>query len=94
MKGLTAALTPPLPNENSTMLTTMPAVVTPSRASAAGIDVNKRIKAPKNTILERDQSRMYGSPAFGQDLHGRKKYRSEATKPRVCDDCSQYRGKV
>lgn len=88
MKGLTAALTPPLPNEKSKMLITMPAAAAPSCASAAGIDVNKRIKAPRNTTLVYDQSSMYDSPAFEQDLHGRKEDRFEATKPRVCDDCS------
>ncbi len=94
MKGLTAALTPPLPNEKRTTLTPNPAAAVPSRASAAGMDVNKRIKAPRKTMLEQCQSSVYGSPVSSRDLHGRKENRFEATKPPICDHCPYYRCKV
>lgn len=94
IKGLTAALTPPLPNEKRKTLTPSPAGAAPSFISTAGIDVIKRIKAPRKTILEQGQSSIYGSPASPKDLHGRNKDGSEATKPRVCHDRSQYRSKV
>ena len=52
MKGLTAALTPPLPNEKRKMLTPSPAAAFPSYASIVGMDDNQRIRAPRKTILE------------------------------------------
>ena len=67
MKGLTADLTPPLPNENRKALIASPAAAVPSRASAAGMDVNKRIKAPRKTILEQYQFHKNQSPAFQED---------------------------
>ena len=67
MKGLTADLTPPLPNENRKALKPSPAAAVPSCASATGMDVNKRIKAPRKTILEQHQFRNYQSPAFQGD---------------------------
>ena len=94
MKGLTAALTPPLPNEKRKTLTPSPAGAAPSCAMAAGMDVIKRITAPRKTTLEQCQSSMYGLLASPKDLHGRHEDGSEATKPGVCDDRSQYRGKV
>ena len=59
MKGLTADLTPPLPNENRKALMPSPAAAVPSCASATGMDVNKRIKAPRKTTLEQYQFRNY-----------------------------------
>ena len=59
MKGFIADLTPPLPNENRKAVIPSPAAAVPSCASATGIDVNKRIKAPRKTILEQYQFRNY-----------------------------------
>ena len=67
MKGLTADLTPPLPNENKKALMASPAAAVPPCASATGIDVNKRIKAPRKTILGQYQFRKYQSPLFQED---------------------------
>ena len=69
MKGLTAALTPPLPNEKRKTLTPSPAAATPSRAMAAGMAVNKRTEAPMKTILKHCQSRIYKSPVSSNDEH-------------------------
>ena len=67
MKGLTADLTPPLPNANRKALMPSPAAAVPSRASAAGMDVSKRIKAPRKTMLENYQLRNCQSPTFQED---------------------------
>ena len=67
MNGLTADLTPPLPNANRKALMPSPAAAVPSCASATGMDVNKRIKAPRKTILEQYQLETYQSPAFQED---------------------------
>ena len=67
MNGLTADLTPPLPNANRKALMPSPAAAVPSRASATGIDVNKRTKAPRKTMLEQYQLRNYQSPTFQED---------------------------
>ena len=64
MKGLTADLTPPLPNANRKALMPSPAAAVPSRSSATGMDVNKRIKAPRKTMLEKYQLREYQSPVL------------------------------
>ena len=68
MKGLTADLTPPLPNENRKALMPSPAAAVPSWASATGMDVNKRIKAPRKTTLEQYQLPNYQSTAFSGGL--------------------------
>ena len=64
MKGLAAALTPPLPKENRKMLTPSPAAAVLSCAIAAGIDVSKRNVAPMNTILDQCKSPIDGSRTF------------------------------
>ena len=95
MKGMTAALTPPLPKEKRKALTPSPAAAVPSCASAAGTDVNKSTKAPKKTILLTvsviDISFAVSSK---ENLHGGNKYRSEAPQPRISDDCTQDGGEV
>ena len=67
MKGLTADLTPPLPNENRKALIASPAAAVPSCANATGMDVNKRIKAPRKTMLEQYQFHKHQSPTLQED---------------------------
>ena len=67
MKGLTADLTPPLPNENRKALMASPAAAVPPCANAIGMDVNKRIKAPRKTMLEQYQFPKFQSPLVQED---------------------------